>query len=337
MAAPLSGDTLLAKLKAEGVRVAEHPGWRTHNRNHKGLWGPVNGIVIHHTAGSNSLSICINGVSGLPGPLCHTHLSKPGLATMVGHGRANHAGTFAANAHRAVVNEASVHPQPDAAELIDGNQHYYGIEIENLGNGRDPYPSVQYDQAVRWATAICRAHGWSADSVIGHKEGTRRKIDPSFGMDQFRKDVEERLAHDAGWSPGTEPPKEDEVPHTLGQFDESDRTVVPGKWTSLPIEGLDLLTGATAYQAMVQLTTTVPAGSTLQGRFYHHRTDGTRWTGGITERQGSEGSTFADFHNSGSIKATEKLRFELAYWPADPADRKSITISTSRLRGLYWK
>lgn len=214
MAPPLSADTLLAKLKAEGVRVAEHSGWRVHSRNHKGPWGPVNGVVIHHTAGSNSLNICINGVSGLPGPLCHTHLSKTGVATMVGYGRVNHAGTFAANAHRAVVNESPAHPQPDAAELIDGNQHYYGIEIENLGTGRDPYPAGQYDQAVRWAAAICRGHGWSADSVIGHKEGTRRKIDPSFPMADFRKDVAERLAHSAGWSPGTQLPQEEDVPLT---------------------------------------------------------------------------------------------------------------------------
>ena len=337
MAPPLSADTLLAKLKAEGVRVAEHAGWRVHNRNHKGPWGPVNGIVIHHTAGSNSLNICINGVSGLPGPLCHTHLSKAELATMVGYGRVNHAGTFAANAHRAVVNEASVHPQPDAAELIDGNQHYYGIEIENLGNGRDPYPAVQYDQAVRWAAAICRAHGWSADSVIGHKEGTRRKIDPSFDMGQFRRDVAQRLAHSAGWSPGTEPPKEDDVPNTLGRYDETDRTIIPGKWTTLSIEGVDLLKDATAYQAMVQVTTSVPAGSTLQGRFYHYRSDGSRWTGPIVERIATAGQTFADFHNAGSIKATEKLRLEVAYYPADATDFKPITVTTAHLRGLYWK
>ncbi|MEU6768499.1 peptidoglycan recognition family protein [Streptomyces sp. NPDC046853] len=337
MAAPLAPDTLLAKLRAEGVRVAEKSGWRTHTRNHKGPWGPVNGVVIHHTAGANSLGVCWSGTSSLPGPLCHTHLAKNGTATMISGGRANHAGTFAQNAHTAVVNESSTHPRPDSSEPVDGNAHYYGIEIENLGNGRDPYPAFQYDQAVRWATAICRAHGWSADSVIGHKEGTRRKIDPSFGMDQFRKDVDERLKHPAGWSPGTEPAKEDDVPNTLGQYDETDRTLVPSKWTTLSIEGVDLLKGATAYQAMAQVTTVIPAGSTLQGRFYHYRDDGTRWTGGITERQGTAGSTFADFHNSGSIKATERLRFELAYFPADPADKKSVTITTSRLRGLYWK
>lgn len=208
MATPLSADRLIAALKAEGVKVVERSGWRIHNRNHKGPFGPVNGVVIHHTAGANSLEFCWSGNSGLPGPLCHTHLAKTGIATMVGYGRANHAGMFTDNAHQAVVKEASDHPRPSGAETVDGNAHYYGIEIENLGNGRDPYPPAQYDAAVRWAAAICRAHGWSSNSVIGHKEGTTRKIDPSFDMDIFRDAVEARLAHTADW----DPTEEDDLP-----------------------------------------------------------------------------------------------------------------------------
>jgi hypothetical protein len=225
MATPPTADRFLTELRAEGVHIAEATGWRNRNRNHKGSWGPVNGVVIHHTAGTSSLRLCIEGTADLPGPLCHTHLSKAGVATLVGYGRANHAGTFAANAHNAVVGEAAVHPRPDAAEPIDGNRHYYGIEIENLGNGKDPYPAVQYDQAVRWAAAICRLHGWTANSVIGHKEGTRRKIDPrgpiegrgELTMDRFRADVAERLKHPASWTPGpttTPKPEEDDMPLT---------------------------------------------------------------------------------------------------------------------------
>lgn len=213
MSTPLTADRLIAALKAEGVKVAERSGWRTHNRNSRGPWGPVNGVVIHHTAGSNSLALCWSGLSDLPGPLCHTHLAKDGLATMVGHGRTNHGGTFAQNAHDAVLKESSAHPRPDASEPVDANARYYGIEIENLGDGHDPYPAAQYDAAVRWTAAICRAHGWSSDSVIGHKEGTRRKIDPSFDMDTFRDAVAARLAHSADWNPN----EEDDLP-TLNEI-----------------------------------------------------------------------------------------------------------------------
>ncbi|MFP3989690.1 N-acetylmuramoyl-L-alanine amidase [Streptomyces sp. E11-3] len=206
MATPLSAAALLAALRSEGVRAVERTGWRTHNRNHKGRWGGVNGVAIHHTAGTNSLELVWSGTAGLPGPLAHTHLAKNGTATMTSAGRANHYGTMARNAYDAMVAESSHHPRPDASEPIDGNRHMYGIEIENLGNGRDPYPAVQYDQAVRWAAAICRAHGWNEHSVIGHKEGTRRKIDPSFDMNAFRTAVAERLRHPADWTP------EDDMP-----------------------------------------------------------------------------------------------------------------------------
>ena len=203
MAAPMTATQMLRSLQEEGVDVREHRNWREHNRNHRGAWGPVHGVVIHHTAGTDSLALCYAGTSALPGPLCHTHLSKAGVATMVGHGRANHAGGFAANAHEAVLSESTTHPRPARTEPVDGNRHYYGIEIENLGNGRDAYPTAQYDAAVRWAAAICRAHGWTEDSVIGHKEGTRRKIDPSFDMNKFRSDVAARLKHAASWDPSS--------------------------------------------------------------------------------------------------------------------------------------
>jgi hypothetical protein len=211
LAAPLTADRLVAALKAEGVRVVEHAGWRTHNRNSAGPWGGINGVLIHHTAGSNSLGIVYSGRSDLPGPLAHTHLAKTGVATMVGNGRANHAGKAARNAFDAIVAESSTHPRPSAASgTVDGNAHLYGIEIENLGNGKDPYPAVQYDAAVRWAAAICRAHGWGANSVAGHKEtSVEGKIDPSFDMNAFRAKVDERLKHPASWNPSTTIPEED--------------------------------------------------------------------------------------------------------------------------------
>ena len=210
MATPLSAAALVAALTREGVKVSErYAGWRTHNRNHMGAWGGVNGVLIHHTAGRDSRALCYNGRSDLPGPLCHTHLAKDGTATMISAGRANHAGPAAKNAFNAVVNESSTHPRPSAASgTVDGNAHFYGIEIENLGTSGDPYPAAQYDAAVRWAAGICRAHGWSADSVVGHKEtSVEGKPDPSFDMNKFRKDVAARLK---GAPSGGSTPTDDE-------------------------------------------------------------------------------------------------------------------------------
>jgi hypothetical protein len=139
-------------------------------------------------------------------------------------------------------------------------------------------------------------------------------------------------------TPDDKPTEEGDVPHTLGLYDTTDRPLVPGKWTTLTIDKkTDLLTGATAYNADVMLTITgAPAGGTLQGRFVHLRADGSRWDAGIVERPTTAGSTFADFPHLGSIAAGEKLRFEVAYFPAGD-DAKSCTITTARVRGLYWK
>ncbi|MFJ9038010.1 hypothetical protein ACIRF8_15625 [Streptomyces sp. NPDC102406] len=137
---------------------------------------------------------------------------------------------------------------------------------------------------------------------------------------------------------GTVPPQEDDdMPSTLGRYDETDRTLVPGKWTTLTVESVDLLKDAKAYTASSYLTVTAPASSTFQGRFYHYRTDGSRWTGPVVERLATDGMSFLDFTHAGSISATEKLRFEVCYYPADAADKKSITVTTSRVRGIYWK
>ncbi|MFI6057472.1 peptidoglycan-binding protein [Streptomyces sp. NPDC051286] len=191
MATPLSADALVRALRDEGVRVLEHGNWKTHNRNHKGPWGPVHGVMLHHTAGTDSLALCRTGTPDLPGPLCIGLLAKDGTVHLVGYGRTNHAGNGSAAVLDAVRAEASM-PVP-GSDTVDGNARFYGFEIENLGNGRDPYPTAQLDAAERLSAALCRAHGWSAGSVIAHKEWTRRKIDPSFSMASMRSRIAARL------------------------------------------------------------------------------------------------------------------------------------------------
>jgi hypothetical protein len=199
MATPMTADQRLAAYKAEGLTVREYPGWRTHNRDAATgkTFGPVVGVLIHHTAGHNDKDLCYKGRTGLPGPLCHNWLGKTAGLWMIGHGRANHAGLVDGDVVRALVAEKSPLPADDRADT-DGNDCLYGLEIENLGNGKDPYPAEQYRQAVLWAAAHCRHHGWSEKSVAGHKEVQPGKIDPSFDMDVFRADVKKQLATKPG-------------------------------------------------------------------------------------------------------------------------------------------
>ncbi|MFE7954366.1 N-acetylmuramoyl-L-alanine amidase [Streptomyces sp. NPDC057413] len=227
MATPLTADQMLAALRAEGLHVVEHPGWRTHNRGNRGDgWGPVHGVMIHHTGGTapSDGEIVWSGRSDLPGPCAHAYLAKDGTITVTGNGRANHAGGGDGNVLQAVIDESystrppAPHKHDGSAGAVDGNARFYGLECSDLGKGA-PWPAAQFDAAVRWAAAILRAHGWTEKSAIGHKEWSDWKPDPTFDMTAFRAAVAARLAHPASWNPGsttpskpTTPPTEDGMP-----------------------------------------------------------------------------------------------------------------------------
>ncbi|MEU1664875.1 peptidoglycan-binding protein [Streptomyces sparsogenes] len=195
MATPLTADRLLKALRDEGLEVHEYRSWRTHNRNSKGPWGPVNGVMIHHTVTkgtASSVELCYEGHSSLPGPLCHGVIDKSGAVHLVGNGRANHAGLGDGDVLNAVVNETAL-PRDNEADT-DGNRHFYGFECINLGDGQDPWPEAQKLAIEKVAAAICRAHGWSQRSVIGHLEWQPGKVDPrGFSMDTMRSRIAKRL------------------------------------------------------------------------------------------------------------------------------------------------
>ncbi|MFG2195248.1 peptidoglycan-binding protein [Streptomyces sp. NPDC048639] len=207
MATPLSASRIVKVLRDEGLVVHEFRNWRTHNRNHKGPWGPVNGVMIHHTVTkgtSNSVDLCYDGHSALPGPLCMGVIDKEGEVWLVGNGRANHAGLGDGDVLRAVINESDLPPDNEAD--TDGNRHFYGFECINLGDGKDPWPEKQKLAIEKASAALCRAHGWTHKSVIGHLEWQPGKQDPrGFTMRSMRDRIAKRLGRDPEGP--TDPPK----------------------------------------------------------------------------------------------------------------------------------
>lgn len=177
-------------LRASGCNVAEVSGWQTRER--PGSFAPV-GVIIHHTAGHNDLNVIVNGRSDLPGPLSNLWISKAGKVHVVSDGRCNHAG----NGAQVVLDEVRIGraPSGDAAarnlsDSVNGNSYFYGIEAENYGDGKDPWPPAQLEAIARSAAALCKHHGWSGSRAIGHREWTRRKIDPrGFSMQSMRERV----------------------------------------------------------------------------------------------------------------------------------------------------
>jgi hypothetical protein len=82
-------------LRSGGCKVTELAGWK--DRGRLGAFGPVKGVLCHHTAGPTtgnapSLSTIVNGRPDLPGPLSHLHLARDGTFTVIAAGRCNHAG-----------------------------------------------------------------------------------------------------------------------------------------------------------------------------------------------------------------------------------------------------
>lgn len=266
MATPMSAGGWENALRLEGItKIVKMPGWATHNRNHKGAWGEVHGAVIHHTAGvgSGMADFCYNGTSALPGPLCHDFLAKDGTLYLVGNGRTNHAGTITEKAHNAILSEmmplTGTFDPGSATEPYDGNRELYGLEIENRGDGKDVYPEAQYDVAVRWAAARLRYHGWSAGSVAGHKEVTRRKIDPSFSMALFRVNVASRLSRPAG---APDAPPKDDGPMALSKLDTAKAVLLTDGIVKAPSTAPDAATN-THWTLASHVATTTATVTTL--------------------------------------------------------------------------
>lgn len=195
MATPLSATTAYGVLK-DATKVKEWAGWRTRSRGVRGDgWGPVHGIMVHHTVTADSesaIKMCRDGHATLPGPLYPILIDKKGIVHLVGWGRCNHAGAGDYDVLQAVIAERHPLPKPNDGR-VDGNARFYGVALLNMGSSSDKVPAAQRKALVDVLAALLHAHkGWTADSVIGHKEWQKGKVDPLMDMAKLRADVEKR-------------------------------------------------------------------------------------------------------------------------------------------------
>lgn len=145
-----------------GVQVVEIDGWQSRGRTYA-TFDPY-GSVNHHTAGSRvgvapSLGICINGRSGLPGPLCNVHQQRNDVVNVVAAGVANHAGR-------------------GSWQGLSGNQKVFGLEVEHCGYSDEPFPERRLDISCRVNAAFlagltkpdavmqCQHFEWSTEGKI---------------------------------------------------------------------------------------------------------------------------------------------------------------------------
>lgn len=222
MASPMTAVQVVTQLKRWGVKYVEIPGWATHNRNSKGPWGPVNGFIWHHTgadvsdAKAYAASTLYNGLADLPGPLCQFSVGVDGTVYLVGWGRANHAGGGDPAVLQHVINEdytGQLHPTRGNSNGVDGNAHFYGVEIQYSGSHE--MTAAQYAAARGLSAAILDFHDWSEKSVIAHGEWSSDKWDPGYApgkimaMSAVRSDVKAALT--AGPNEEDDMPTADEI------------------------------------------------------------------------------------------------------------------------------
>jgi hypothetical protein len=184
-------------LRRFGLTVETVPGWQTRGASSLS----PRGAVAHWTAGPRnsttrpSLNICVNGRTGLPGPLCNVYLDRRGIAVVVAAGTANHAGA-------------------GGWKGLSGNSSVFGTEAECGGDG--DWTAAQRQAYPRVNAAYCWLGKFGPAMVCGHNEwAPTRKIDiRDWTMPEMRAQVAALLNTPAA-SVTTE---EDDLPYTPQQL-----------------------------------------------------------------------------------------------------------------------
>lgn len=160
-------------LRAFGVKVVEAPSWKEIGH---GDFGVIQGVFIHHIGSDRYHWSNIQNHPEL-GLCSQIHLSREGVATIVGAGIAWHAG------------------RGEYKNWATNNANQFAIGIEAESNGTSPWPQVELDAYYRICAGILWFLGKRAttDTLLGHKEYSGRaqgKWDPGgIDMNDFRARV----------------------------------------------------------------------------------------------------------------------------------------------------
>ena len=165
------------------------------------------GLVNHHTAGTNDYD---------PARLltkCNFYISPVGVTYLLAAGYQADTGMGDPNVLARVRNDQPPTAPQDArpSDRINGNPWFIDIEVGHWGDG-SPIPEVQRDELIRVNAAVCDMYGWDPRTrLIGHKEWTRRKIDPfwSFNgsvdmMEDIRSDTVDLIESKRNGMPETQ-------------------------------------------------------------------------------------------------------------------------------------
>ena len=179
---------LAYKLKQYKVKRDYVKGWNSRRIDPYNGQSDFWGVLLHHTAGTNSLGWIVNGNPYAPVRACHFLINRDGTVEVVSGVGAYHAG--AGGPWR--------FPNGPTIPRDQGNRHLYGIEIESLGSSSKIDGSLKgmsLEQVI--STAILSAallnamrRGWrslTVSRVIRHRNWTARKPDVKQDLDWWHE------------------------------------------------------------------------------------------------------------------------------------------------------
>jgi len=179
---------LAYKLKQYKVKRDYVKGWNSRRIDPYNGQSDFWGVLLHHTAGTNSLGWIVTGNPYAPVRACHFLINRDGTVEVVSGVGAYHAG--AGGPWR--------FPNGPTIPKDQGNRHLYGIEIESLGSSSKIDGSLEgmsLEQVI--STAILSAallnamrRGWrslTVSRVIRHRDWTARKPDVKQDLDWWHE------------------------------------------------------------------------------------------------------------------------------------------------------
>lgn len=276
---PLTPDQLTAALDRFGVKYVEYPGWRTRGLSRAAQRGyDPRGITIHITAGglgSRSVSKYIDDIllydPSVPDK-CNAATAPDGTLYLIAAGRANHHLYYSAAGLSALSSGKMSLNGSVAMRGSQQNFNTYSYGIENISAG--PPNAAQRETSLRWAAAICYAHGWSGQEVVGHGElaSDRGFSDPGIDMGAFRRDVMALVAEvraNGSLSDGSSPSDPGAIPAPSIHQEDDDMKMIQttdGAANLVTPKGLFHVTDATAADALTRVLT---AGAYGKGDAVH--------------------------------------------------------------------
>lgn len=165
--------------------IVDRPAAATHFTPGRGGFRP-RFITLHHTGGTNSLNWLT--YTSRPFVSAHRLISKAGINYKLVRDE-----DTAFCAGFAIVGPVDPDTNDPAGVPRNFNQDSLNIELENLGDGRDPYPWVQMDMCAAQCAEWIGMYGYL--SIVGHGWVDARKDDPlGWDWDLFYHLLDRRIA-----------------------------------------------------------------------------------------------------------------------------------------------